>query len=94
MWMANAQFSAEGQRFETHALSVELVGLPGSTINDLLAVRRPREVGDVPLRLKHVLFAQRGYIGEDDGIVGPIAVNFDSPSKGSLTLYSTLGCPR
>ena len=33
------------------------------------------------LRLKHILRAQRGHVGQHDGIVGPIAANFDNAGE-------------
>src|SRR5580693_3130394 len=75
--MAHAKFRAEGQRLERQALHVQPVSLSRCTINNLTAVRRPCEIRDVPLRLKHILCAQRWDVGKYDGIIGPIAANFD-----------------
>src|SRR5580658_653197 len=82
--MAHAQFRAEGQRLERKAFYVEAVRLPRAAIYNLSAVGRPREIRDMPLRLKHILRAQRRDVCEHDGIIGPIAANFDHAGKNSF----------
>src|ERR1700689_4258648 len=73
--MANAELRAKWQRLEIHRIHLQAIGLTGRAINNTFPIVRPRQVRDVPLRLKRIFLFQRGDGEQRDGVVRPITVN-------------------
>src|ERR1700736_4743254 len=77
MRMTDTQFRSKRQRLGIYALGLEPVSLSRCAIDNLLAVGRPREIGDVSPRAEHLPSRKLHHIRHHDRVVRPLTLDFD-----------------